>query len=201
MYVFSSSGSRHRPGPRKPGEPVWSARPGGNRRPAAHLRRWLLDRGSLTQHLICASQGRFAVQVLHQAIGCPRPGEARALGLGPRRRALIREVILYGRDQPWVFARSILPLSTLTGRQRALRRLDDRPLGALLFKDPSMRRGPIEMAPILPAHGILPLHLQHPQPAWGRRSVFYLDAKPLLVCEIFLATFGPTGHPMDNSAL
>lgn len=180
---------------------MWLARPPGGSQGVGGLSRWLFDRGSLTQHLITASQGHFAVEVLHQGIGRPRPVEARALHLSPRRRALVREVILFGRGRPWVFARSILPLATLTGRLRALRHLDNRPLGGLLFKDPSMRRSAIEVARILPRHRILPEHLQSQRPAWGRRSVFYLDEKPLLVCEIFLDTFGPLPHPADNSAL
>lgn len=161
----------------------------GANRPAADIGNWLFDRGSLTQRLIEFSQQRFSVTVLRQSTACPRPSEARALLLPARRKAMVREVLLHGRGEPWVFARSILPLSTLSGRLRALRRLDNRPLGALLFNDPGMRRGAIEVARILPRHQLLPPPLQRQLPVWGRRSVFYLDDKPLLVNEIFLDTF------------
>lgn len=108
------------------------------------------------------------------------------------RLAVIREVVLYGKDQPWVYARSVLPLSSLTGHLRRLRKFDNRPLGALLFAEPSMRRGKLEIASIHPSQVALPAALGvFDAPLWGRRSVFYLTGKPLLVSEIFLPTFTP----------
>ncbi len=120
----------------------------------------------------------------------PRPEEARALGLAPRRFALIREVLLLGGGEPRVFARSVLPVATLTGRMRHLRHLDNRPLGDLLFRNASLKRGEIEVARV-PGHR-LPAGLVDPaQRLWGRRSVFRLEGKPLLVSEIFLPSFNP----------
>ena len=161
------------------------------------LRTWLLDRGSLTARLVALSRGQFEVQVLCQKTGRPRPSEQRALGMGTRQWAWIREVILLGREKPWVYARSVIPLSTLTGRQRSLRRLDKRPLGALLFSDPGMVRGPIELASQNTRTTPLPGPLQHLQADIpGRRSLFWLDGKPLLVCEMFLPEFTPYNTPL-----
>ena len=157
-----------------------------------HWRDWLLDKGSLTKRLIAASDGQLTVQVLSQGIEIPRPSEMLALSLPPRQRALIREVLLLGNEQPWVYARSVIPLTTLTGRLRSLRHLDSRPLGALLFNDPSMTRQPIEVAAISPGTLWLPDVLNLSEVTlWGRRSVFCLDQKPLLVAEIFLPAFKP----------
>ena len=142
-----------------------------------------------------ASAGEFSVQVLNQSLQLPRLSEMRALALPPRRLALIREVILFGSGQPWVYARSVIPLSTLTGRLRKLRHLDSRPLGALLFSDPSMSREPVEVACISSSNAQLPPALSEITSAlWGRRSVFRLDQKPLLVSEIFLPAFKPYNH-------
>ena len=153
-------------------------------------RPWLEDRGSLTRRLVARGGGDFRVEILRQRVARPTPSEARALGLPPGRRAMIREVILWGRSRPWVFARSIIPLTTLTGRQRRLRQLDDRPLGHVLFSDNSMRRGPVAVARIPGA--TLPAPVTAPGTRlWGRRSVFHLDGKPLLVAEIFLPAFTP----------
>lgn len=161
-------------------------------------RHWLLDRGSLTQRLISLSGGDFRVEVVYQGWSKPTLSEARALNISPRLRTLVREVRLCGRDQTWVYARSIIPQSTLTGPQRALQHLGDRPLGAVLFKDPDMRRGPMQtaslqmtLAPEAPANSSEPDTGEHPQrplqqSVWGRRSVFYLAGKPLLVSEVFL---------------
>jgi chorismate--pyruvate lyase len=155
-------------------------------------RHWLLDRGSLTQRLVTASKGQFRVRILAQGIAKPRRTEAKALGIPHQQLAVVREVILYGNDQPWVYARSVLPLSSLTGRLARLRKLDERPLGALLFADPSMRRDKLELARVQPAKVALPPELGiFDTPLWGRRSVFYIADKPLLVSEIFLPTFSP----------
>lgn len=148
------------------------------------LRQWLLDRGSLTERLIATSEGQFRVEVLQQQWGVASRDEAQLLGLKPRQAALIREVILYGRQQPWVYARSVLPAKSLGHSLRHLKQLGNKPLGAVLFSDPTMQRGDIEIAQLEP--GLLPLV---DSPVWGRRSVFFLHKQPLLVSEIFLPRF------------
>lgn len=155
-------------------------------------RDWLSDTGSLTQRLLDASDGKLSVQIIRQSLDTPGLSERLALGLAPRRLALIREVILLGDGVPWVYARSVLPLTTLTGPLRKLRRLDNRPLGALLFQSPGMTREPVEVACHTSANAKLPAALGHVDtPLWGRRSVFRLNRKPLLVSEIFLPDFKP----------
>lgn len=151
---------------------------------------WLLDPGSLTRRLVAVSAGDFRVRVFDQHIGLPRFSERLALGLRVREWALIREVALYGCSRPWVFARSILPLSTLTGRLRRFRHLDNRPLGELLFRYHTLTRDALEIARVRKYS--LPACLQETQDdLWGRRSVFRIDGKPLLVGEIFLPAFKP----------
>ena len=143
-----------------------------------HWRSWLLDNGSLTERLIARAQGDFRVEVVAQGWSRPNLLEARALQVDPRLRVLVREVRLIGRGEAWVHARSLIPATTLTGRHRKLAHLGDRPLGQVLFNDPTMRRDAIETASI-------PLYTPG-QRAWARRSVFRLDGKPLLVSEVFL---------------
>ncbi len=180
-------------------QPVWrNARCHGPETPPTRLRHWLLDRGSLTQRLIAASDGRFRVRVLHQRIARPQFSEMRLLNMPCGRLALIREVILYGYNQPWVFARSVLPLSSLTGRLRRLRKFDNRPLGDYLFRNPGLRRGELELTRLFPASAILPKEFSAVRDAlWGRRSVFYVDHKPLLISEFFLPTFTPYNSPLE----
>lgn len=140
-------------------------------------RQWLLNRGSLTQHLIQASDGQFKVKLIRQQWGFPSRTEALALKIPTRQRVLIREVQLLGHEQPWVSARTIIPASTLTGKQRKLHSLGSRSLGSILFRDPSMKRSPLEISQ---------LKLSNGDTAWARRSLFYLANKPLLVAEVFL---------------
>jgi chorismate--pyruvate lyase len=161
---------------------------------------WLLNRGSLTQHLTAASKGNFRMQILNQRVQRPHLSEQALLAMPHRRLALVREVLLYGNNQPWVFARSILPLSTLSGPHRRLRLLDNRPLGALLFADPTMRRGAMQISRLKAGNLPLSAFLSDSETAlWGRRSVFYISHKPLLVSEIFLPAFYPYNKPLYKS--
>ena len=144
-------------------------------------RDWVLDRGSLTQRLINYSADNFSVKVLQQSTAIPVNNERKALGLGIRQACLVREVALQCHGTPVVYARSVIPLTSLQGPQRQLAHLGERPLGAFLFRHKNMSRGPLEVAPF--DH----LLLGDNRKGWGRRSVFYLDNYPLLVAEFFLA--------------
>lgn len=152
------------------------------------LHDWLTDKGSLTARLLRLSRGEFHVQVLFQGLAPTRLDERRLLGLKTSSAVLVREVVLYGCNQPWVFARSLLPLSSLTGNLRQLRKASNRPLGAFLFKQRKLERSPMMIARFTSSADIVPLQYQT-KTLWGRSSVFYVDQKPLLVSEIFLPSF------------
>jgi chorismate lyase len=157
---------------------------------SSNLRQWLLDKGSLTAKLVRLSEGEFRVKVLRQTKSRVGRGEALALGIKPSELTLVREVILMGRDHAWVFARSVLPLSSLTGRLRHLRKQGNRPLGAFLFNQPQLKRSPIAVAHISRHHRYVPAELLGDQKSvWGRRSIFDIDGKKLLVSEVFLPGF------------
>ena len=157
-----------------------------------NLGSWLGDDGSLTRKLVALSKDQFEVQVLRQEVATPGAAEANALKMTQQTPVMIREVVLKGRGRPWVFARSILPMTTMTGRLAGLRTLSNQPLGELLFQDPSMTREPLEAA-CLPARILsVPAALAAgDEPLWARRLVFFLDQKPLLVSEVFLSEFKP----------
>ncbi len=156
----------------------------------AELLDWLLDPTSLTRRLQRSCAGQFRVQPLAQHWQRPMLNEAQALGVLPHERCFVREVHLLCDDQPWVFARTVIPVRTLTGSRRRLLRLGKKSLGAVLFSDPTMVRSGIEIASLHPGQPLftratagLP---QPPAAIWGRRSAFFLDHQPLLVSEIFL---------------
>lgn len=151
---------------------------------------WLLDRASLTQRIVSTCPGRFRVKVLAQHWARPMTNEARALGMAPSGHALVRQVQLLCDETPWVYARTIIPRSTLTGGERRLAYLKSRSLGAMLFADPTMRRSEVQISRVTPRdklYGIVAGQLeQSPEILWGRRSVFTVSNKPLLVSELFL---------------
>jgi chorismate--pyruvate lyase len=172
-------------------EPLWlPARRAFQLQVPAAVASWLFDSGSLTRRVIGACSGSFRVRVVDEGMAMPMTNEAQRLMIPGRRQAFVRQVQLRCDKQAWVFARTVIPRRTLTGRQRILTSLGNRPLGAFLFADPHMRRDPVEIAQITPRHRLYAMAVQglghQPACIWGRRTVFYLDNKPLLVNEIFL---------------
>jgi len=140
-------------------------------------RKWLLDKGSLTQNLKDLSPGDFSVKVTHTGFTRPSLSEARALGIAVRQMVYVREVQLCIRNTAQVLARSVIPRSTLSGAERQLLVLNNKPLGEFLFSHKNMSRSRIEVK-----KGQV-----NNQPVWARRSIFKLNDKPLLVSEYFLA--------------
>ena len=177
--------------PQRYTEPLW--------RPAQRLNRsripekylpWLLDPASLTERLINHCRHTFRVQLLSQERIRPLRNEASALGMRPGTRAVVRQVQLLCADTAWVYARTIIPPRTLARKFHRFTRLGARSLGSMLFSDPSMQRGEVEVTCLTPADRIYHLAVRHlkvkPGEIWGRRSLFRLGGKPLLVCEFFL---------------
>ncbi len=172
-------------------EPIW--------RPARRLRHagvpekyrpWLFDPASLTERIIRHCPRAFRVQLLSQRRARPLRNEAMTLGMRPGSRAVVRQVLLVCGDRPWVYARTIIPPRTLARKFHRFTRLGARSLGALLFADPSMQRGEMEVAHLTAGDRLYHLATRDlrdkPGEIWGRRSLFRLGGKPLLVCEFFL---------------
>jgi chorismate--pyruvate lyase len=104
--------------------------------------------------------------------------------------ALVRDVELRCDAVPWVFARTLIPISSLKGAAQRLTQLGEKPLGAVLFSEPGVNRGATQIARLLPAQPLFEAACNHlpkkPDHLWGRRTLFYLQKKPLLVNEVFL---------------
>lgn len=158
----------------------------GTRAPATATRGWLLDEESLTRRLRDRWGTAFRVQLTAHLWTLPALDEVRLLGLKAGTQALIREVLLCDGDLPCVRARTVLPTTTLTGKHRQLACLGTRPLGAAIFADPSLRRDRLDVAQVGPGDPVFP---NLGERAWGRRSLFSLEGKPLVVYEVFLPEF------------
>ncbi|RMG30612.1 MAG: chorismate lyase [Gammaproteobacteria bacterium] len=167
------------------------------RRPPPGVAGWLRETGSLTAQLRRRCPGRLRVELLRQAWERPRREEARRLGMAPAHQALIREVRLHCDGIPWVFARTVIPVTSLQGANRRLHRLGERPLGAFLFAHPHLRRGSLEIAALPPVDPLVRRALGTAPAAvlWGRRSLFWLHGRPLLVAEFFLPALVGKGAP------
>jgi len=167
-------------------EPPWRAAPSPHA-PAA-FRSWLFEPASLTARLRRAAGAGFGVCLLGQGLGRPFAGESGLLDLPARRRALAREVVLFGGEGPLVLARSVMPPAALRGELCALARLGNRPLGEVLFAQRGLRRARLEFARVAPADWLpaVASHYGLVGPVWGRRSLYEVGGVSLLVCEFFL---------------
>lgn len=155
-----------------PREPTWTTLT-SRRLPGCDTQThaWLTDDGSLTRSVIASCRRRFSVDLLGQAAAAALTSEAALLASGPPRATLVREVRLYcGRDA-WVFARTLIPMANLRGPVRALTRLGRRPLGEVLFSDPTTRRLRVEVARITARHCLFARATAHlrrrPAAIWG----------------------------------
>jgi chorismate--pyruvate lyase len=164
----------------------WLAHPHSLPRP---LRSWLGDRGSLTRRLRshCAE---FRVEPLGTGLARPNPDEYALLGLAVGVSAYVREVLLVCNGAPVVFAHSVLPYASLRGGWNGISRLGSRPLGEALFSNRRIQRQPLAFRHLRQGHPLFDAlarrHATTVDALWARRSVFCLDAQPLLVTEVFL---------------
>ena len=153
------------------------------------LRRWLLDRGSLT-HRIQSRCDQFGVTVLSQRIAAIGREERAIVGAHPGVHCMVREVSLNCGSRPMVFAHSVIEPRALRGPWHALKTLGTRPLGAALFADPKVKRYPLHFQQLSRRHVLYhraaKLLVQPPAHLWARRSLFVLRRSRLLVTEVFL---------------
>ena len=176
---------------------------------ATGLALWLHDRSSLTQR-IQERCSHFAVHNVYSGLARIAYDESVLLGIPPQRLAYSREVFLYADKQPVVFAHSVLARERLCDVWRAVRVLDNKPLGAFLFAHPLVERNPLHYQSLRSTH---PLYKRSarvlrdpPRRLCARRSLFYLHGAPLLVTEVFLPGIlllpGSVGHdPIPSHVL
>ena len=127
---------------------------------------WIRDDKSLTQKLK-KRYPDFRVEVHKQEESAIYNHEINQIG--NEENFIVREVSLYGNNQPVVFARSVIPKNTKTD---SIMKIGNKPLGEILFTDPNILRESIEVT----------FH----NDTWGRRSVFVLNNSRILVSEFFL---------------
>jgi len=146
---------------------------------------WLFDASSLTARMVDLCGKDFSVRVLSQNWQKIDSEESSAMSLPHAHSALVRQVLLCCGDKPLVYARTVIPAATVQGAQRRYANMGNRPLGAMLFADRTMRREAVQVAKLLKAH-VANRYIKCDEDVWGRRSVFRVSGKPILVSEYFL---------------
>jgi chorismate--pyruvate lyase len=155
--------------------------------PSLCLKDWLLDTGSLTErlqsqstsfHLTLIGQRQSQITVEEfQRVCAPQQQ------LNPKEWQ-VREVLLWGDNQPWVFARSIIPQRLC---ESDFVNLNTKPLGQLIFNDKRFKRMPFEITNMCASKAFLAqLHIPSNVDLWGRRSAFSFENLKMTVSEVFL---------------
>ena len=165
---------------------IWHS-PQGCTIPDPYLKNWLLDTGSLTERLQSHCRD-FRVQLIGQRPLAAEHEEFLHMAIPPQQQSStdwqVREVILWGENRPWVFARSIIPDALCCAD---LASLGNRPLGKVIFNDPRFVRLPFQVGKWLQPDSLLQaLGIQPVAELWGRRSVFHFEQTKMMVAEIFL---------------
>lgn len=145
---------------------------------------WLFDKGSLTQRLTLLSNNHFSLEVLSEKETSLREDEYLYLNIASSRKEQVREVVLKGHNEPWVYARSVIIPNDKTSD--TLIDIGQKPLGAILFTSNHFQRSELEVASY-PIH-LMPSLYRYDN-LWARRSCFTSDQQKILVQEIFLPQF------------
>ncbi|WP_411728409.1 chorismate--pyruvate lyase family protein [Methyloglobulus sp.] len=170
-------------------EPVWH----GHRRGSQHhlpenVQSWTYEAGSLTRRLRDYYGNTIAVSILFHQWRTPFLSECRQLQLPLHRYGLTREVILHKNGKPLLLARTIIPEETIKVAHRNLSDLGNRPLGEVIFSYPDLERITMDLALIAPATWTSQAQRKAniDQPTWGRRTLYAIRERPMLVSEFFL---------------
>jgi len=184
---------------RNDGQPLWRSMKRWRRSEVpSYVWRWLKDEASLWRRLQDSGCGVLQEKMVRQQWGRPQANESALLMLRRGERSLMREVYLCTGDVARVYSRTVIPARILS-RGRKLSRLGGRPLGAALFADCALRRGERQWARIDATHSLFPamagtLSLAS-EAVWGRRAIYHLGGRPLLVTEVFLPAIAECEAP------
>jgi chorismate--pyruvate lyase len=169
--------------------------------PALHP--WLAEPGLLTARIreLCGNRMRF--RMLGPLHATHLSAELHARLGGRDRQGLLREIEFRCLEDRVVYARTVLPDSTVRAHPW-LRELGDSPIGeSLRSAGGVVQREPIEYAPLPPHHELAVAARGTSSdaggdPLWARRALYRLDGDPILVQEVFLPALlrvRPAGLP------
>ncbi|WP_163936462.1 chorismate lyase [Paraferrimonas sp. SM1919] len=149
--------------------------------PSGVFGHWLISTDSLTQRLKSLNKP-FRVELLgERRIPFPR---LEMMGFAEQDYWL-REVVLYIDDQPWVFARTLIPEAIFNITQLGFGELGQKPLGELLYGSQSFEHGQLQFCQV-PQHSEIQKISGCTRLLWGRRRPFSCEYGTLHVAEIFL---------------
>lgn len=146
---------------------------------------WLAEPGSLTARVRSRCPETFRLKVVDQR----REQNVTIFEDDEPAETFCREITLGCGDKPLVFARTRIPVATLTANPW-LGELGGTPLGTRLFDEPGYMRGRFFIARMVRGdalydyvnENVITLHAE----LWARKARVELKGKPFEICECFL---------------
>ena len=134
---------------------------------------WLNEHGSITSRI--KSSSNFRLKLLRDG-----PGEVDTaeddLIISNYEENNIREVVLFSDEEPFIYAKSILPLETIRLGLGVLGNLKENPLGDILFSNPEIKK----------EYMLFSKFELNKKIFYGRKGIYTVKGFPFSVCEIFL---------------
>jgi chorismate--pyruvate lyase len=170
-------------------EPKWRENRTGVRHTLpVNVQSWIYEAGSLTQRLRSFYGNSVSVTVLFQHWQSPFLSERRLLNLPEHRYCLTREVLLHAEGKALILARTIIPRETIKVAKSNLSHLGNRPLGEIIFSYPKLQRLDLNISLVTPETwtqaAVVTGYID--QSLWGRRTVYSIAQRQMLVSEFFL---------------
>jgi len=139
----------------------------------SNIKSWLLEKGPITNRI--KSKHSFELKLLRDRVGKVKKSDKSFLDSidGEIR---IREVVLFADENPKVFARSLIPESTIKNGLKKLGELNTKPLGDILFERDIFQKDEI----------VFSIFSDDKNKYWGRKIKYYVKSYPLSVMEVFL---------------
>lgn len=150
---------------------------------------FIFQTGSLTRYIQQRCKGSFNIEIKSESWQYPMSDEVQLIGSREHERTFIRESYLKCDTKPLVYARTIIPRKTLTGKYKKLTMLGNKPLGEILFNDNSSFRSDMQYARVSPDCTLYKQAFMVNDvnsSLWARKSLFYIKHNPLLIIEVFL---------------
>ena len=139
----------------------------------AEIESWLLEQGPITKRI--KSMKKFRLELIQDELSEVKEDEILFLTTDDE-SIRVREVILYGNDTPMVFARTIIPNTTINKGLKELGEIGNKPLGDILFEKNIFSKEDIVFTTFKDGKSIF----------WGRKIKYSVKNQPFSVMEVFL---------------
>lgn len=145
----------------------------------ASLLPWLEYPGSFTRKASQFFKKEIEVIILHEGWGKLKATRHRTKKVWEREIVMVLPAdnkTKHSSPTPLLWAKTTVPLSAVEGKLQWVRKLEESPLGKVLFTEPSMRRTRMAIYPTSPT-------------SWGRVSTFLFRGEIFTLEECFLSEF------------